>query len=289
MVKLIVNPSEALGGDDLKLWKPNKSNRAELIRWLEHHIEGYFDDKYSLDDFKLSRIDFTANLDVGKENVKAYIKIMHKLGKAKGYSIKFKPDYEGSEIDKELSFDLAGNTNDLEFSIYDKEAQLKNCEKNNKAKKAEGILRVEVRLRKRKAIKRILGDFADGDCFSTSQEIDILAKESEKIFIVNTAQIIPFGDHYRLRKAEEIVKASDYNKRPKEKMLRLLRLVPEKKSLYNAIKELNTRNIDELMLLFAKLDVSPITISKREDADHLKSLYNYLPVTLKIITANDEP
>jgi hypothetical protein len=70
-------------------------------------------------------------------------------------------------------------------------------------------------------------------------------------------------------------------------MLRLLRLVPEKKSLYNAIKELNTRNIDDIIFLFAKLNVSPITISKREDADYLKSLYSYLPVTLKIINAND--
>ena len=59
-------------------------------------------------------------------------------------------------------------------------------------------------------------------------------------------------------------------------MLRLLRLVPEKKSLYLAIRELNVRNGDEMLVWFAELNVSPVTISKREDVSHLKNIYDYL-------------
>ena len=77
-------------------------------------------------------------------------------------------------------------------------------------------------------------------------------------------------------KAEEMIASADIKKKKREKMLSLLRLVPKKKSLYQAIKELKLRDVDEILELFAKLNVSPITISKREDISFLENLYNYI-------------
>ena len=62
----------------------------------------------------------------------------------------------------------------------------------------------------------------------------------------------------------------------RRRMLRLVALIPEKKSLLLAQKALNYRKIDDVMETFAKINVSPITISKRHDVKHLKCLYSYL-------------
>ena len=62
----------------------------------------------------------------------------------------------------------------------------------------------------------------------------------------------------------------------REKMLRLIELVPKKKSLYLAQKEMNDRNIDKIMEMFAEINVSPVTISKRQKISSLKNLYSYL-------------
>jgi len=58
-------------------------------------------------------------------------------------------------------------------------------------------------------------------------------------------------------------------------MLRLIELIPKKKSLHLAIKEMNDRNILRVLSEFAKHDISPVTISKRQKIKKLKSLYTF--------------
>lgn len=277
IIKLRVNPSEVLGGSDLKLWKPSNRNIEDLIERLEEYIEDYFDADYTLDDLALSRVEFTANFDVGKENVPAYIRLMHKIGNAKGFSAKYGPlDYSERDIKKERSFDLEGNTNGVGFTLYDKEADLKDKGKREKARKAEGILRAEVRLKKLKAVRAAIGEFENPDALTTEEQIALVAKKSKDIFCQVFVGIVPCGDFYRLKEAEERVLASDYKNKRKEKMLELLRLVPEKKTLALAFKEMNVRSREDMLMWFAKINVSPITISKREDTRHLKNIYCYL-------------
>lgn len=279
MIKLRVNPSEVLGDNDLKLWKPNKRNTHQLISLLDEHISDYFDSEYDLNDLKLSRIEFTANLNVGKENVSSYIKLLHKIGKVKKFSPKYsREDYASKRIDKKHSFDLEGNTNGIGFTAYDKEADLKKKGKNHKAQKASGILRIEVRLKKRKAVKQALNNYSDESDLTTEDQLLLLVKNCNEIFLTTFTEIVPYGDCYRLKAAEEIVNNSDLKNNQKSKMLSLLRLIPEKKSLYLALKELNMRSTNDLLIWFAKLNLSPITISKRDEADYLQNIYNYLDI-----------
>lgn len=138
-IRLRVNPSEALGGSDLKLWKPTTHNIEVLVEKLDEHIDDYFDSNYTLDDFILSRVEFTANLDVGKKSVPVYIRLMHKIGKVKGFSAKYsKPDYVSGGIKKEHSFDLEGKTNGIGFTIYDKAADLRGKGKRRRQRKQKG-------------------------------------------------------------------------------------------------------------------------------------------------------
>lgn len=277
MIKFRINPSEVLGGNDLELWKPNKRNIKTLIKLLNNHISYYFASRYELNDLILSRIEFTANLNVGEDNVSAYINLMHKMGKVKNFSTKYKKsDYILNGIQKNHSFDLKGNTNGIEFTLYDKKADLEKKGKEKKAKKAKGILRIEVRLKKRKAIETAISDYSDKDDMSTESQIKLMSQKSREIFLNSFVAIVPYGNFYQLKEAEELVSASNLKKNQKSKMLRLLRLIPEKKSLYLALKELNIRNPSDVLKWFAKLNISPVTISKREKISFLKNLYTYL-------------
>ncbi len=261
-IKFIVNPSKLLGGDDLRLWKPNKDNIKRLLVILDGYIDEYFDSKYSLNDFMLTRADFTVNLDVNKrENVSAYIKVLYNIGKVKGFSPKYTKYDE--HINKDFSFDLEGNSNGIEFSVYDKEAE-------SERKKAQGILRVEVRLKKQMAISRYTEET------KTAKQIGDLAKNSREIFLDTFRHIVPCGDYYQKSKAVNIIAESNYSQKMKEKMIRLMELIPKKKSFYLALKEMNDRGLDKVLRNFADINLSPVTLSKRQTTKHLQSLYKYL-------------
>ena len=120
MIKLCINPSKVLGGNDLKLWEPSLYNTELLIDEISECIEDYFDCLFDINDFDFTRVDFTSNVNVGKKNVKAYIAFLHKIGKVKNFVPKYnRADYKNGRIDKEDSFDLKGKTNFIEFTAYD--------------------------------------------------------------------------------------------------------------------------------------------------------------------------
>lgn len=262
-IKFIVNPTKLLGGNDIKkLWKPNNDNISKLFRKLKGYIDSYFDSKYKLNDFKLTRIDFTVNLNVGdREKVSSYIQVLHNIGKVKGFKPKY--DKKDKKIDHNLSFDLEGNSNGVEFTAYDKEEE-------SKQKEAKGILRVEVRLKKQKSISKYTDETA------ASKQIKSLAANSKVIFLDTFTHIVPRGDYYKKKDAIKLVEDNISKQKHREKMLQLIELVPKKKSLYLAHKEMNDRNIDKVMEMFAEINVSPVTISKRHNINSLKNLYSYL-------------
>lgn len=265
-INFIVNPTKLLGGSDIKkLWKPNNDNISKLLRKVKEYIDSYFDSKYKLNDFKLTRMDFTVNINVGdKKSVSAYIKVLQNIGKVKGFKLKYdKNGKKNKNIDDDLSFDLAGNSNGVEFTAYDKEGQ-------SKKKEAKGILRVEVRLTKQKSISKYTDETI------TAKQIKKLAPNSRNIFLDFFTDIVPYGNYYKKKEAVKLVEDNISKQKHREKMLQLIELVPKKKSLYLAQKEMNDRNIDKIMEMFAEINVSPVTISKRHNIKNLKSLYSYL-------------
>ena len=251
------------------------SDLDRLIRKLDKHINEYFDFQYKIDDFTLSGVTFIANIDVNnRENVSAYLKVLRRIGRVKGYS---KSAYDFFEdID---SFCMEGNSNDIGFWIYDLEGFIRNqlVDKDITKKKirsmfkeSEGILRTEVRLMKPKAVRCYTGTD------DVSGQITKLVEKSSEIFLDVFTHIIPYGDYYKKNRAVEIVRDKVRDSVLRRRMLRLLALIPEKKSLYLAQKAMNCRNIEKVMEEFAKINVSPVTISKRHDIEYMKNIYEYL-------------
>lgn len=202
------------------------------------------------------------------------MKVLQRIGKVKGFSPSSYDCFD--DID---SFCLDGNSNGIDFLLYDLESYVEKRHREARdgrkklkrmLKESEGILRAEVRLTKPKAIR----DYTDA--VEVSGQIVKLSEKCQDIFLDIFTRIIPFGDFYKKGKAEEIIWQEIMDDRLKRRMLRLVTLIPEKKSLYLAQKATNCRNMEKVMKSFAKINISPVTISKRQDVKYLENLYTYI-------------
>ena len=243
----------------------------KLVRKLDKRITEYFNYKYNLEDFILSGMNFIADIDADTPaNVQSYLKVLKRIGKVKGFS-----PVSCECFDDNASFCLSGNSNSIDFLFYDLAAAVMRQYRNTdagqkKIKSIKGVIRSEVRLMKPKAIRTYT------DAEDIAGQIGELVGNSQDIFMDTFTRIIPFGDFYKKGKADEIVRKEVSDSIMRRRMLRLLVLIPEKKSLRFAQKSMNFRNIEKIMDSFAKINLSPVTISKRQDVKYLENLYVYL-------------
>lgn len=229
----------------------------------------------ALDDFTLSGVTLTVDINVGSRiNVSDYLKVLQRIGKVKGFSL---IEYEC--FDDKASFCLSGNSNDTDFLLYDLEAavtgQLRNADAGRKqlqsaSEQTKGMLRAEVRLTRPKAIREYT------DTTDTPGQIVEIMKNSTDAFVDTFARVVPFGDFYKMDAAVKIVRSEVKDSVMRRKMLRLLALIPEKKSIHLAQKAMNCRDVEKVMDAFAKLCLSPVTISKRHEVKQLECLYEYI-------------
>lgn len=111
-ITLIVNPRLILGCDT--------PDPDRLSRKLEKLIGKYFGHKYQVDDFGLSGMVLSTDINVGdRESVSEYLKVLKRIGRVKGFSPSNYKCFSGDD-----SFCLDGNSNGIEFLIYDLEGTL---------------------------------------------------------------------------------------------------------------------------------------------------------------------
>ena len=210
----------------------------KLIRKLDRRIAEYFNSKYHLADFDLSGVNFVADIYVGtRSKAQAYMKAIKRIGRVKGFS---PVCYEC--FDDGFSFCLSGNSNGIDFLLYDLERSVMDQSDSRGTdckmpKPIKGVLRAEVRLTKGKAIR------AYSDAGDAQEQIGDLSKRCRDVFLDTFAQVIPFGNYYKKDKAVGIIRKEIADSMMRRKMLRLLVLIPQKKSLHLAQKSLNCRNI----------------------------------------------
>ena len=213
------------------------------------------------------------DINVGTHNdVEAYLKVLRRIGRVKGFAPVRYECFENVD-----GFYLEGNSNGIDFMIYDPEGLYeRQLNENNIGRKSfktaikesRGTLRAEVRLTKTRTV-RIYADKED-----ISAQMITLSKRCQDIFLETFERIIPYGDFYKKGKAEEIIWAEIKDARLRRRMLRLVVLIPEKKSVYLAQKKMNCRHMKKVMEAFAKINLSPVTISKRQDVKCLKNVYD---------------
>ena len=256
-IRFVIHPASVIdkdGTDDL--WEPTSGNIKRLIGKLDKLIGSYFQSDYELSDLILNRVDFAVDVDVGsKDKVSDYIKILHNIRKVRYFS-PIKPNKRDGTT-KDSFFGLAGNTNGIEFYAY-------------RIKDAKRLLRVEIRLTSKDVIKGYSGDV------STDDQIKVLAENGDRVFMETFKYIVPPGNYLKKSKVDKIIWEKIKDTTLRYKMIKLVTLIPEKKSLHLAIKAFKSKDIKEVMAGFAELGVSPVTIAKRHERKELPSLYSYL-------------
>lgn len=252
----------------------NKTEPDKFLRKIDKRIGEYFDYKYNVEDFSLSGVTFVTDIDVdSRESVSAYLKVLLRVGRVKG----FKPVvYDCFEDIDSLCWE--GNSNGISFSFYDLESMCRKQlgEKKSKVKKyretiegTEGIMRAEVRLMKPKAVRSYT------DRIEVRAQIADIMRKRKDIFMDTFIKIVPYGYFDKKDRTVEIICKEIGDDRLRRRMLRLVALIPEKKSLYLAQKAMECRNMEKIMRAFAKINVSPVTISKRQDVRQLRNIYGY--------------
>ena len=93
--------------------------------------------------------------------------------------------------------------------------------------------------------------------------------------------VVPFGHFYKKHEAVGIICKEITDAKTRRRMLNLISLVTEKKSLLLAQKNLSYRRLGEVMSAFAYIEVSPVTISKRHDVEMLNNIYKFIRRLLK--------
>ena len=156
------------------------ANTDKLIRKLDRWIAKYFNSKYHLADFDLSGVSLVADIDVATQSkAQAYLKAIKRIGRVKGFS---PVCYE--YFDDDSGFCLSGNSNGIDFLLYDLERSVMN--QSDMTKPIKGVLRAEVRLTKAKAIRAYsdaddvhgqIGDLSK-NCRNIEKVMDAFAKET---------------------------------------------------------------------------------------------------------------
>lgn len=222
-IQLLVNTAVLLDG--------GKQNGDKLIRRLSRVIGDHFHAMLRLDDFTLTGAAFIIDMDVGdRGTVSAYLRVLQRIGKVKGFS---PASNEG--LDTGNSFCLSGNSNDIDFLLYDLQRTIKQNatdahEWKPQIKYTAGILRAEVRLKSQKAVRAYTGEA------STTCQLMGLSEKAWNIFMETFVRIVPYGDCRKKRDAVEIVRQNVKDLRLQRRMLRLIDLIPKKKSLLLAQK-----------------------------------------------------
>jgi len=265
-VKMIVKTSE--------IFRNGIFTSDELVQKIEKRISKYFDNRFPLDAFTLSRILVTTNIDVGNQDkVNAYIHVFRRIGKVKGFT-----PVHHDELDSHICFSLEGNSNGVHAVIYDLRGVIKAHingldvvppRAQSLLDDAAGILQVEIGLQP-KAIQKYTDEF--GAC----DQIKTLSENKEEILLKNLARIVPFGKFYKKHDTLETICKNVRNRVLQRKMIQLVTLIPEKKSILLAQRAMNHRKIDEVMVAFEKIDLSPVTIGKRQNVRYLENIYSYL-------------
>jgi len=181
--------------DGSQMFHNSECSPDELVRKIEKRISKYFNGKFTIDDFTLSKMSVATSIELSSQKqVNAYINILHRLGKVKGFS-----PVVYDALDPNISFSLDGNSNGIQLSIYDLQKVIKAHFKESDSVPAKaqlliddayGVLQVEIGL-KAKAIQAYTNEL------DIRSNIMQLSTSREKILLDILTRIIPPGMSFK--------------------------------------------------------------------------------------------
>ena len=235
-------------------------------KFNEHCSDEFIFIYHNLINYKVKRIDYCVN--VRFNDVDKVIKLI-KRGDIPHHFFEY-TEYDKKSKRKKTckdSFYLISKSRSITVNIYAKYNQMKKEKyyKNIDVSKAKGILRVEIqcRLHKITAIARAFN--LDSQVIFNLATNDI----AKRIILYYLYHTIGFQDFIIFKKAKERINSYDgYTAKTKNKMLKILKLISEKRSMFAARQAYgNDKEFYKIVNKIKKLDINPITVPEAWDME----------------------
>lgn len=273
-LKFIISLNDLLSSDD-KLSLIDPQHIQEALNSADTMLTGEFGEDFAINNLELSRVDYCINVNVGSgENVRAYINLLYRCDMRKGYKV---IGLECPDFDSTKGYTARNDIVGTEISFYDKQKQLEQ-RKYEDSERASGILRIELRLTKSKAVK----EHTEG-CINNHERIVYCIGNSRREILAVVRQLIPDGDYYSMKEARAIVRKSVKNQKLRKRMLEMLMLTKKLDSIRLAKKELRDKDpkikheyFNIMMEEFENIGVNPVVLDKKLGGSTLASLFRYL-------------
>jgi len=279
-IRYFVNPSQIMGNESYNIYQDD--DFIEVCQRVDSIISSVDDKLPKMQDTSLRRIDFCHDITLGDPNkVRMYINLLKKYRGYKGFKIVFDADEKGNRYPVELYTSLRRGATEL--YVYDKYAQMKgkNYYSAEDRKEKYGVLRVELRFYNAKIYyeKRKRGLKLPLDFLNQSGNI------SNHGFDFYLRHLFHMGEYHTYVNAIAIIDKSKCSKKIKNCLRQLIQHISEKHNLIEGINsvmkwlELDRNDIKYLLNALNRLNVNPVTISRRDSVsygyDHLPNLLTY--------------
>lgn len=224
----------------------------ETLQSMEKRIRKYVSKEFRLGDFQLSRLIIATDLKLDKENrAEDYMAVLRRVGNVKGYTL-----HSERKSGKCACHHWQGNSNNTNVIL--------------RCPKEHTHLNLAVQMLKSSAVRAYTQESE-----APAQIIKSLTS-LEGSLVTLLSNVIPFGRFLKKADAIEQIRSQIPDDTLRRKMIRILEMIPEKKSLKKTMKVSGYRNPKDILLSFAHIDLSPVTISKRMSVRKLENLYMYL-------------
>lgn len=198
---------------------------------------------------------------------------MYRSEMKKGYEVLID---DSQDFDSTGSFTVRNKTEGLEVSFYDKKKEL--AQRDCVSEIAEGTLRVELRILRRKALEK-----QTPGCKTNRERVAYCMAASREKILDMAHSLLLDADYYPYKKSCAKVRASVRNKKLRSRMLDMLRLTRKKSSVRKAKEKmfelhpkLRHEYYNKMINEFESIGVNVVTLDKDSEVKFLPSLFEFL-------------
>ena len=264
-ITIILNPIKLISKNKLSVLTEDELDQVySSFNELKNKI---FTGLPSLEYWDINRVDYAVNINT--DYVKEYIKLFQRSDKPGGfketYCIK---SHRRKQLDG--SFYLYNKSTAINF--YDKENE--RLKQNFNVDGANALLRLEVQCNKSKT-----NNIKYKNEFKTSFVKNYLKKDLSKEYInYYYNKTIGSGDYYKLSKAIQIIKESNYTDIIKKRLIEVLQEVNLHRSIWRAREKskYSKNSFNKYLKMIRTLNLNPVTIPNKWKIDYLESIEKYM-------------
>lgn len=264
-ITIILNPIKLINKDNLEVIKEED---LELVyKGFKEVKNKIFIGLPSLEHWDINRVDYAININT--EHVKEYIKLFQRADKPSS----FKEQYcTKAHRSKQLEGSFYLYNKSVTINFYDKEDEL--MKKNFNTDGAKNLLRLEVQCNKPKT-----NNIKYKNEFGTSHVKNYLRMDLSEEYINHYYdKTIGSGDYYKLSKAIQIIKDSNYTDTMKKRLIEVLQEVNLHRSIWKAREKsiYSKHSFNKYLNMIRALNVNPVTIPNSWEVNHLENVKNII-------------